>query len=64
MKIDRGRTPIWISRRHVGGAEVIQGTSRVRLSNEEVRDLIHALTEIMTTNDAHGQEKMTKIGNV
>jgi hypothetical protein len=64
MKIDKGGTPIWVSRRHIGGAEIIQGRSRVKLSREEMRELNRILNE-MSANDAPtGQEKMTTIGNL
>lgn len=63
MKIALGNAaPIYVSRRKIGGAEVIQGRSRVKLSNEEMAALGRALVE-MSANDAHaGNRKMAEIG--
>lgn len=58
MKIAHGGTPIFVSPRQVGGIEVIQGKSRVRLAAQEVRDLIAILTQLSTTRDALGAREV------
>lgn len=60
MKITTGGAPIYVSRRKIGGVEIIQGTSRVKLAEAEAAQLIRALTDI-SANDAYGQEKMNTI---
>ena len=65
MKIDFGGTPIFVSPRKVGGAEIIQGRGRVRLSPREVTELRRILAALDTsTMDAQGQEKMTTIEHI
>lgn len=60
MKIDHGATPIFVSPRRVGGVEIIQGRSRVKLTPGELRDLIAILTN-MSTSDAQGAREVTTI---
>lgn len=46
MKIERNGAPIWLSPRRGNGITIIQGTSRIWLAEDEVSDLIKALTEM------------------
>lgn len=51
--------PIYIARRKLGGAEIIQGRSRVKLSIEEMAALGRALTDMSTNDVQEDKEKMT-----
>ncbi len=59
MKIDLGGTPIWVSPRRTGGAEIIQGSSRIKLRENEMAALGRALQDM--SNDARVGKEMTTI---
>jgi hypothetical protein len=47
MKISNGKgTPIWLSPRRDNGITIIQGTSHIMVSGEEVQELIDAIEEM------------------
>lgn len=59
MKIDLGGTPIWVSPRRAGGAEIIQGRSRIKLRANEMAALSRALDQM--SNDAQQGKEMATI---
>lgn len=46
MKIGKGGAPIFVTRRRIGGIEIIQGTSRIKLRDAEVEELRSALSQL------------------
>ncbi|WP_157680228.1 hypothetical protein [Mycobacterium dioxanotrophicus] len=52
MKIDHGRTPIWVAPRTHNGVTITQGHSHLNLSEAEVHDLIDAMIEIIEAKAA------------
>jgi hypothetical protein len=58
VKIDIGSgTPIFIAARKIGGAEIIQGTSRIKLRPDELVAVARILNDL--SNDARAGKRMT-----